>query len=84
MASISRKTVDASPFQPIFLAATWVAGIYVNGFVSILPWTAASAILLEPAVDVHVALATLSAAIATVLLFKASALLSGVQAQGIE
>ena len=52
----------ASRLQLVFLSATWLAGIYVNGFVAIIPGTDAAAIVLNPAVESHVVLATLSAA----------------------
>ncbi|HUH99518.1 MAG TPA: hypothetical protein VLY65_00610 [Nitrososphaerales archaeon] len=68
MESIARKIADASRLQLVFLAATWIAGIYVNGFVPIIPGTAAGVILLDPAVDVHVVLATLSAATSVFIL----------------
>ena len=59
---------DVSRLQLVFLSATWVAGIYVNGFVPILPGTGAGAILLIPAVDLHIVVATLSAGTSVFLL----------------
>jgi hypothetical protein len=57
-----------SRLQLVFLSATWVAGIYVNGFVPIVPGTSAEVILLNPAVESHVVLATLSAATSVFIL----------------
>ena len=62
MASLARKIADVSRLQLVFLSGTWLAGIYVNGFVSIIPGTAAGTILLNQAVESHVALGALSAA----------------------
>jgi hypothetical protein len=62
VASLARKLADVSRLQLVFLSATWLAGIYVNGFVAIIPGTSAEAILLNPAVESHVVLAALSAA----------------------
>jgi len=55
MAGVSR-------LQLVFLSMAWLAGIYVNGFVAIVPGTDAAAILLNPAVESHVVFATLGAA----------------------
>jgi hypothetical protein len=68
LASLARKVADASRLQLLFLSVTWLAGIYVNGFVPILPATGAGAILLNPAVGSHVVLATLSAATSVFIL----------------
>ena len=68
MPSLARKLADASRLQLAFLSATWLAGIYVNGFVSIIPGTGADEILLNPAVESHVVLATLSAATSVFIL----------------
>lgn len=68
MASLAGKMADVSRLQLVFLSATWLAGIYVNGFVSIIPGTSAEAILLNPAVESHVVLATLSAATSVFIL----------------
>lgn len=62
MASLIRKIEYVSRLQLGFLSATWLAGIYVNGFVPIVPGTDAGTILLIPAVGLHVVLASLSAA----------------------
>jgi hypothetical protein len=62
--------VDPSPIQRlgyaalielVFLSATWLAGIYVNGFVAIIPGTSLEVVLLNPAIDLHIVLASLSA-----------------------
>ncbi len=68
MPSLARKLADASRLQLAFLSATWLAGIYVNGFVSMIPGTSTEAILLNPAVESHVVLATLSAATSVFIL----------------
>jgi hypothetical protein len=47
--------------QLVFLSATWLAGIYVNGFVAILPGEPLDSILLTPAVASHIFVASLSA-----------------------
>ena len=62
VAALARKIAYVLGLQLIFLSATWLAGIYVNGFVPILPGTSTEAILLNPAVELHVVLASLSAA----------------------
>jgi hypothetical protein len=62
VASLASKTKNVSLLQLWFLSATWLAGIYVNGFVSILPGTPTEALLLNPAVESHIILASLSAA----------------------
>ncbi len=74
MASLDRKIWYVSRLQLVFLSVTWLAGIYVNGFVSILPGTGTEAILLDPPVGFHVILATLSAATSVFLLGLAWAL----------
>jgi hypothetical protein len=48
--------------QLILLAVTWLAGIYVNGFVAIIPGETAVSILLTPAVALHVIFASASGA----------------------
>jgi hypothetical protein len=68
VASLARKMANVSRLQLVFLSATWVVGIYVNGFVPIVPGTSAGAILLNPAVASHVVIATLSAATSVFLL----------------
>jgi phosphate acetyltransferase len=68
VASLARKIADVSRLQLVFLSVTWLAGIYVNGFVPILPGTGTEAILLNPAVESHVVLATLSAATSVFIL----------------
>jgi hypothetical protein len=68
VASLASKTADVSRLQLAFLSMTWLAGIYVNGFVAILPGTSTEAILLNPAVESHVVLATLSAATSVFIL----------------
>ena len=68
MASLARKIADVSRLQLVFLSATWLAGIYVNGFVTIIPGSSAGDILLNPAVDSHIVLATLSAATSVFIL----------------
>ena len=62
MSSIDRKLANVSRLQLVFLSATWLAGIYVNGFVPIVPGMTTESILLNPAVESHVVVATLSAA----------------------
>jgi len=62
LVSLERRIVYCSRLQLVFLSATWLAGIYVNGFVPIVPGTDAGTIVLDPAVETHIALATLSAA----------------------
>jgi hypothetical protein len=66
--SLARKIADVSRLQLVFLSMTWVAGIYVNGFVTILPGTEAGAILVNQSVAAHVVLATISAATSVFLL----------------
>jgi hypothetical protein len=68
LASLARKIGYVSRLQLVFLSATWLAGIYVNGFVSIIPGTDAGAILLNPAVEAHVVVASLSAATSVFIL----------------
>jgi Ca2+/H+ antiporter len=68
VASLARKIAYVSRLQLVFLSLTWLAGIYVNGFVAIIPGTGAGAILLDPAVASHVVLATLSAATSVFIL----------------
>jgi len=67
LASLARRIAGVARLQLLFLSLTWVAGIYVNGFVAFVPGTSAGAILLNPAVESHVVLATLSAATAVFL-----------------
>jgi hypothetical protein len=62
VAALARKIAYVLGLQLIFLSATWLAGIYVNGFVPILPGASMESILLNPAVELHVILASLSAA----------------------
>jgi hypothetical protein len=66
--SLTRKIADVSRLQLVFLSLTWLAGIYVNGFVPILPGMSTETILLNPAVESHVILATLSAATSVFIL----------------
>lgn len=54
--------------QLFLFSATWVAGIYVNGFVAIFPGTSTEAILLDPPVTAHVVLASLTLATSVVML----------------
>ncbi len=68
MASLARKIADASRLQLVFLSVTWLAGIYVNGFVIIIPGTSASSILTTPPVEIHVIFASLSAATSVFIL----------------
>src|SRR5271170_223242 len=68
LASLARKIGYVTRLQLVFLSATWLAGIYVNGFVSIIPGTDAGAILLNPAVEAHVIVASLSAATSVFIL----------------
>ncbi|MDA4121830.1 MAG: hypothetical protein OK456_01465 [Thaumarchaeota archaeon] len=60
MASLARRTAVVLRLELLLLAATWFAGIYVNGFVPIIPGESASEILLTTAVASHVVLALLS------------------------
>ena len=62
MAALARKIACVLGLQLLFLSATWLAGIYVNGFVPIFPGEDMGTILLNPAVESHVILASLSAA----------------------
>ena len=73
MASLARKAEYALGCQLVFLSATWLAGIYVNGFVPILPGTPAQLVLLNPAVESHIILASLSAATSALIVGLASA-----------
>jgi hypothetical protein len=66
--SIARRIAYVSRLQLVFLSATWIAGIYVNGFVAILPGESTGAIVLDPAVETHVILASLSAATSVFIL----------------
>jgi hypothetical protein len=59
---------DVSRLQLLFLSATWMAGIYVNGSVPMIPGTSLGVILVNPAVEFHVILATLSAATSVFIL----------------
>jgi hypothetical protein len=68
VASLARKMADVSRLQLLFLSATWMAGIYMNGFVPMIPGTSLKVILLNPAVESHVVLATLSAATSVFIL----------------
>jgi hypothetical protein len=68
VASLARKIADVSRLQLVFLSLTWLAGIYVNGFVLIIPGMNTETILLNPAVESHVVLATLSAATSVFIL----------------
>ena len=68
MASLAIKSRNVALLQLAFLSATWLAGIYVNGFVPILPGTLVEVSLLNPAVESHVVLATLSAATSALMI----------------
>jgi len=59
---LDRKVALVSRLQLLFLSLTWLAGIYVNGFVAIPPGSSAQTVLLNPAVASHVVIASLSAA----------------------
>lgn len=54
--------------QLLLFSATWLAGIYSNGFVAILPGTGAESILLDAPIAVHVTLALLTFSSGLVLL----------------
>jgi len=60
VASLARRTALVLRIELLLLAATWLAGIYVNGFVPIIPGESASEILLNPWVASHVVFALLS------------------------
>jgi hypothetical protein len=68
VAALARKIAYVLGLQLLFLSATWLAGIYVNGFVPILPGESTETILLNPAVESHVILASLSAATSVFIL----------------
>lgn len=68
MATPVRKVAYLQYLQLALLSATWLAGIYVNGFVAILPGESVDEILLTPAVAAHVILASTSAATSVSLL----------------
>jgi hypothetical protein len=68
VASLASKIAAASRLQLVFLSATWLAGINVNGFVPILPGTGAGMILSNPSVAIHVVLGALTAATSVFIL----------------
>jgi hypothetical protein len=68
LASLASKIGYVSRLQLVFLSATWLAGIYVNGFVPIVPGSDAGVTLLNPAVEAHVVIASLSAATSVFIL----------------
>lgn len=68
MTSLAGKITWLLRLELVLLSATWLAGIYINGFVAIIPGTSTETILLTPAVASHIFLASLSAAMSIAIL----------------